>query len=183
MDFVAENSAVIGAVGVGMLVSLVFVNLGAATNEKNAEIIYSPKLNKLLSLKDEVIVDMLSTAGSKNESWVITDPEMPDNPIIFASSAFCQMTGYSKEEIEGRNCRFLQGKNTDQTDTQKIRNAIRTESEVSVCIVNYRKDGSPFFNQFFITPLFDDSKKLAYFLGVQKRVDRPGGGQQDKNLG
>lgn len=70
-----------------------------------------------------------------------------DNPIIYASQGFCLHTGYSKEEIEGRNCRFLQGKNSNPTDVSRIREAIEKMEEISLCLLNYRKDGSSFLNQ------------------------------------
>jgi PAS domain S-box-containing protein len=70
-----------------------------------------------------------------------------DNPIIYASEGFSKFTGYSKEEIEGRNCRFLQGKDSNPEDVSRIREAIEKKEEVSVCLLNYRKDGSTFHNQ------------------------------------
>lgn len=70
-----------------------------------------------------------------------------DNPIIYASEGFSKFTGYSKEEIEGRNCRFLQGKDSNPDDVSRIREAIEKKEEVSVCLLNYRKDGSTFHNQ------------------------------------
>ena len=70
-----------------------------------------------------------------------------DNPIVYASEGFSRYTGYKKEEIEGRNCRFLQGKDTDPADVAKIREGIKKKEPVSVCLLNYRKDGSTFLNQ------------------------------------
>ena len=70
-----------------------------------------------------------------------------DNPIIYASEGFTRYTGYSKEEIEGRNCRFLQGKDSSPADVKKIRDAIIKMEPVSLCLLNYRKDGSTFLNQ------------------------------------
>lgn len=70
-----------------------------------------------------------------------------DNPIIYASEGFTRYTGYSKEEIEGRNCRFLQGKDSNPSDVAKIREAIQKKEPVSLCLLNYRKDGTTFLNQ------------------------------------
>lgn len=70
-----------------------------------------------------------------------------DNPIIYASEGFCRFTGYTKHEIEGRNCRFLQGKDSSQADVAKIREAITKKEATSLCLLNYKKDGTTFLNQ------------------------------------
>ena len=97
----------------------------------------------------------------------------PDNPIIYASEGFKKYTGYSKEEIEGRNCRFLQGKDSSPADIKRIRLAIERKEEVSLCLLNYRKDGSTFLNQvsfsfliFFI--YFYDVKNIVILLAILK---------------
>jgi PAS domain-containing protein len=82
------------------------------------------------------------------------------------------MTGYSFDEIVGRNCRFLQGEGTNHEELSKIRHATETQTEASVCILNYRKDGTPFENQFFVTPLFSEDGSLAYHLSAQKLVEK-----------
>ena len=71
----------------------------------------------------------------------------------------------------GRNCRFLQGPNTDREDVKKIRDAIETKQSVSLCLLNYKKDGSTFINQFFLCPLMTEDGKVAYYLGVQQAVE------------
>ena len=91
--------------------------------------------------------------NSPKTSFVITDPSFLDNPIVYASEGFCYLTGYNKEEIENRNCRFLQGPETDSKDVAKIRAAINEGCEASVELLNYKKDGSTFINQFFLCPL------------------------------
>jgi len=135
-----------------------------------------------LSKKDQLVVDMLST--HEDLSWVVTDPEMKDNEIVYASPGFCRFTGYSKEDIEGKNCRFLQGPKTDPKDVALIRNAIKHTKEASICLLNYRKDGTPFHNQFFLMPMYDaNSGKCVYFLGVQVAVGSQGPGQEPSNPG
>jgi PAS domain S-box-containing protein len=79
--------------------------------------------------------------------FLFSDLNEIDNPIIYASEGFTRYTGYSKEEIEGRNCRFLQGKDSSPVDVKKIRDAIIKKEPVSLCLLNYRKDGSTFLNQ------------------------------------
>ncbi len=102
----------------------------------------------------------------------VTDPYLPDNPIIFANNAFIHMTGYAREEIVGRNCRFLQGPETDQAVLQEVREAIAGKREFAAEILNYRKNGSTFWNALFISPVFDRTGKLLYFFGSQLDVSR-----------
>jgi len=100
----------------------------------------------------------------------LSDPDQPDNPIVYANDAFELITGYSQDEILGRNCRFLQGDEHDQPEIEEIREAMRTRTPVTVTLRNYRKDGSLFYNQFTIRPLFDPGGELIYYLGIQYDV-------------
>lgn len=103
---------------------------------------------------------------------VLTDPNQEDNPIVFANVAFEDLTGYNQEEIIGRNCRFLQGADTDQSSVKQIRDAVAARQEVAVEIINYRKDGSQFWNALYISPVYDDDGKLKYFFASQLDVTR-----------
>ena len=103
---------------------------------------------------------------------VLTDPYQPDNPIVFTNDAFVQMSGYTNDEIVGRNCRFLQGPETDRLAVAAIRDALAVDGEISTEIVNYRKDGSGFWNALFISPVFDRDGKLIYHLASQLDVSR-----------
>src|SRR5690349_555198 len=85
---------------------------------------------------------------------IITDPTQHDNPIIFCNAAFSSLTGYPIEELVGRNCRLLQGAQTDPAAVTKIREAIAEEESVAVDILNYRADGSTFWNALFISPVW-----------------------------
>ncbi|QIL02322.1 PAS domain-containing protein [Sphingomonas sinipercae] len=98
---------------------------------------------------------------------VVTDPHQPDNPIVAANQAFCDLTGYAREEIIGRNCRFLAGSGTEPWMTQELRDAMAGRRPTLVEILNYKKDGSPFRNGVMITPLFGQDGELAWFLGSQ----------------
>lgn len=101
----------------------------------------------------------------------VTDPHQEDNPIIFVNDAFIALTGYSFSDITGKNCRFLQGPNTDLQTKQEIAVAIAEEREITIDILNYRKDGSPFWNALFISPIRDpEDNSLMYFLASQLNV-------------
>lgn len=100
----------------------------------------------------------------------LSDPDQPDNPIVYANKAFERVTGYARDDILGRNCRFLQGSDRDQPEVERIREALRDHVPVTVILRNYRKDGSLFYNQFTIRPLIDPEGKVIYYLGVQYDV-------------
>ncbi|KAJ0987145.1 hypothetical protein J5N97_005501 [Dioscorea zingiberensis] len=112
-------------------------------------------------------IDLATTLERIEKNFVITDPRLPDNPIIFASDSFLQLTEYSREEILGRNCRFLQGPDTDQATVSKIRDAIREQREITVQLINYTKSGKKFWNLFHLQPMRDQKGELQYFIGVQ----------------
>ncbi|WP_254604343.1 PAS domain-containing protein [Leisingera sp. ANG59] len=97
----------------------------------------------------------------------ITDPNLPDNPIIYANAAFCELTGYALEEVTGRNCRFLQGRDTTPESVAAVRNLLAGHSVGTVEIVNYRKDGSVFLNALQIGPVLDSEGRVRYFFGSQ----------------
>ena len=111
---------------------------------------------------------MLRAAVSATRmAMAITDPYQPDNPIIFANSAFLDMTGYPGSEVLGRNCRFLQGAGTDPAAIEAIRAALREQREIQIEILNYRRDGSSFLNQLYIKPILDEEGMLAHFFASQ----------------
>ncbi|PPD68436.1 hypothetical protein GOBAR_DD34688 [Gossypium barbadense] len=100
-------------------------------------------------------IDLATTLERIEKNFVITDPRLPDNPIIFASDSFLELTEYSREEILGRNCRFLQGPETDPATVRKIREAIDNQTEVTVQLINYTKSGKKFWNLFHLQPMRD----------------------------
>ncbi|AWK87959.1 hybrid sensor histidine kinase/response regulator [Azospirillum thermophilum] len=103
---------------------------------------------------------------------VVTDPNQPDNPIVFANGAFFDLTGYEKDEVLGRNCRFLQGAQTDRETVAEIREAVRNRRPISLEVLNYKRDGSAFWNALFIGPVFDPQGKLLYFFASQMDITR-----------
>ncbi|GFM71777.1 Blue-light-activated protein [Pseudomonas cichorii] len=103
---------------------------------------------------------------------IFTDPNREDNPIIFANHAFLEMTGYESHEIVGRNCRFLQGPDTDREVVAALRKAIENREDIATEILNYKKDGSSFWNALFMSPVFNDNGDLVYFFASQLDVSR-----------
>jgi len=103
---------------------------------------------------------------------IVTDPSRDDNPIIFANRAFLEMTGYESGEIMGRNCRFLQGPETERSVVDAIREAIEKRVDIATEVLNYRKDGSSFWNALFISPIFNERGDLIYFFASQLDVSR-----------
>ncbi|SIR29306.1 PAS domain S-box-containing protein [Rhizobium sp. RU20A] len=98
---------------------------------------------------------------------LITDPHQADNPIIFCNRAFSDLTGYSREELVGRNCRLLQGEGTDMAAIARLRDAISEGRDISIDILNYRKDGAPFWNALFVSPVRDAEGTIRYFFASQ----------------
>lgn len=103
---------------------------------------------------------------------VLSNPRLQDNPVIYINKGFEELTGYKANEVIGRNCRFLQGAQTKQEEVQKIRDAIREQSSCDVEILNYKKNGEPFWNELHLTPLFDEQGELEYFIGIQKDITK-----------
>ena len=101
---------------------------------------------------------------------VVSDAAQDDCPIVYVNQAFTAVTGYTREETVGRNCRFLQGPNTDPEDRRKIREALEAGRDVSVDIVNYRKGGEEFYNRLLITPVRDLDGTVTHFLGLQHEM-------------
>ncbi|MDH7639387.1 PAS domain-containing protein [Sphingomonas oryzagri] len=101
---------------------------------------------------------------------IITNPRLDDNPVVFANDSFCRLTGYDRDEILGRNCRFLQGDDTDPTAVRAIHDAVETVRPIEIDIRNHRKSGEPFWNRLLLAPVFDEAGKLAYFFASQVDV-------------
>ena len=97
--------------------------------------------NVSINLSEHILLKALNYTGA---GVLITDPVLPDNPIVFANKSFAAMTGYSMEEVMGRNCRFLQGSETDQNEIDKLRVAIKEKESVFIEVLNYKKDGRRF---------------------------------------
>ncbi|HQS01948.1 MAG: hypothetical protein B7Y07_01025 [Halothiobacillus sp. 24-54-40] len=107
---------------------------------------------------------------SSNDGIVIAEQEGSDNILIYANAAFEHLTGYTSDEILYQDCRFLQGDDRDQVALAEIKAAIREGRPTRVTVRNYRKDGSLFWNELSITPIYNEADQLTYFIGVQHDV-------------
>ena len=115
-------------------------------------------------------MDLVDGLEMTQQNYCLSDPLLPDNPITFVSQAFLNMTGYHINEILGKNCRFLQGPETDKFHVNRIRLAIQEGSDCQVCLLNYRKNGKKFYNRLFMTALRDTKGRIKNYLGVQCEV-------------
>jgi len=123
---------------------------------------------KVLMVPDFRLISSLITS---QQNFVVTDPSLPDNPIVYASEGFCKLTGYKRQQVLGRNCRFLQGPETDQRAVDMIRQGVMEGRDVSVCLLNYKANGTPFWNQFFVAALRGGDGSVVNFVGVQCEVN------------
>lgn len=117
-----------------------------------------------------VALDLATTVERIQSNFVIADPTLPDCPIVFASDPFLQLSGYRREEVLGRNCRFLQGPDTDRNTVNELRTAIKEGREITVRLLNYRKDGTPFWNMLTVAPIRDVTGHPRFLVGVQVDV-------------
>lgn len=101
------------------------------------------------------------------DCFCLTDPSVADNPIMFASDGFVSVTGYSRKDIVQRNCRFLQGTKTDRSSVQRLKTSIDNNQDSVELVLNYRKDGTPFWNLLYVAPLLDETGEVKLFLGGQ----------------
>lgn len=113
---------------------------------------------------------LVAAIESASVGVAVSDPRLPDNPVVYVNSAFRTMTGYTPEDVVGRNCRFLQGPDTDPGAVTRIREAIAGRRDFREILLNYTKDGQPFWNELHITPVFGEGGELTHFVGFQMDV-------------
>jgi len=133
-----------------------FLGIGSDISEQK-------QIQERLRLRDRAI------AASSN-GIIISDARDPNRPVIYANPAFERMTGYTAKEVLGQNCRFLQGRDRQQPELQKVRQAIRDGKDCTVILRNYRKDGTLFWNELSIAPIYDPKGHLTHFIGIQTNV-------------
>jgi PAS domain S-box-containing protein len=129
-----------------------------------------PSTKQAASILQDADFGLMAAIQAAQRSFVITDPSIPDNPIIFASRGFLELSGYTLEQVLGRNCRFMQGPGSDAAQVEALRKGIQEGVDTSVCILNYRADGTPFYNQIFVAALRDVNNKIINYVGVQVEV-------------
>ena len=120
-------------------------------------------LEALSKLKDRAL-------SASAEGITIADARLPDRPLIYINAGFERLTAYSREAVLGRNCRFLQGAGTDAETVAELRRAIEQACACTVEILNYRQDGTPFWNRLAVTPVKDPSGEVTHFIGIQSDV-------------
>lgn len=116
---------------------------------------------------------LIRSVQRSQQCFIITDPSLQDNPIVYASDDFMSLTGYKREEVLGRNCRFLQGTETSTSKIADLRKAISLGEDVSVTMINYTADGTAFWNKLFIAALRDAHNSIVNFIGVIVKVAQP----------
>ena len=107
---------------------------------------------------------------ASTNSIVISDPNLPDDPLVYVNPAFERTTGYASEEVLGRNCRFLQGEDRDQPALERLRAAVHEGLHCTVVLRNYRKDGTLFWNELSVYPVRDEERRVTNFVGVQNDI-------------
>ncbi|WP_224746629.1 PAS domain-containing sensor histidine kinase [Mucilaginibacter rigui] len=122
---------------------------------------------------------LLKALDASISGIILTDNRLPDNPIIYCNKAFEIITGYDRSEIIGHNCRFLQKEDRDQKERAILRDAIKNGKNCVVDIRNYKKDGTFFYNELFMSPIKDENGKVNYFIGVQNDVSLRKKAEQD----
>jgi PAS domain S-box-containing protein len=123
------------------------------------------------SILEKADYKLMAAIQAAQRSFCISDPSLPDNPIVFASAGFLELTGYTLDQVIGRNCRFLQGPKTDPSQVEILKKGIIEGNDTSVCIINYKADGTEFHNQVFVAALRDENHKIVNYVGVQVEVN------------
>ena len=132
---------------------------------RNVVLLSDMPVHEQLLLKDRALAVMA-------EGITISDNLQPDNPIVYVNEGFERLTGFTRDDVLGKNCRFLQGEQTDPKTVEEIKRSVHEKKPCSVEILNYRKDGTTFWNLLSITPIRDDSGRVTNFLGIQSDITR-----------
>lgn len=121
----------------------------------------------------ELNLTLLANAvEATNTSFIIADHTAEDDPIIYCNSAFERLTGYKREEILGKNCRFLQGQDRKQSELIRLTSSISARSECTIQLRNYRKDGTAFVNELTISPVIGINEKITHLIGIQRDITK-----------
>jgi diguanylate cyclase (GGDEF)-like protein/PAS domain S-box-containing protein len=133
---------------------------------------FRPGANKRKYMtRNEINIDLLQQAVlASNDGIVIADDRQEDCPVIYVNPAFERLTGYSAEEVINRNCRFLQGDEPDQAELDILRSALKAKKPCIVKLRNYRRDGTMFWNELSISPVYNEDNEVTHFIGIQKDI-------------
>ncbi|MGY1651075.1 diguanylate cyclase domain-containing protein [Geodermatophilus sp. SYSU D01119] len=156
---------------------LLLDNVRAATPGPAAGAPAAPPVRGVLSVATTELPHLLMRAiATASSGIVIADAVQSDLPLVYANAAFLRLTGYARDEVLGRNCRFLQGPDTDPSQVQPIRRRMLAGRDVHTVLLNYRRDGTPFWNDFRISPVTDATGEITHYIGTQldvtERVER-----------
>ena len=172
--YTAHGSEAIASEAVEAGVSAYIPKGGAEAQERLREAIETHAVSHISGTNDDLPAPTADTiVRSVDEAPVgitISDPSLPDNPMVYVNDAYEELTGYVAEDVLGRNCRFLQGPDTDEEPVREMREAIDAEEPVSVELINYREDGTPFWNQVTIAPIYDGDGDVSHYVGFQNNV-------------
>jgi len=124
--------------------------------------------------------DLFSSIGRTPIASVISNPRLPDNPLVAVNDAFCALTGYSRRQVIGRNCRFLSGRSTEETSSAVLRAAVAEGRSAFVEITNYKATGTPFRNAVMIAPVRGHGETVAYYIGSQMDLGQADTLSQDR---
>ena len=146
------------------------VNINAVTLREQTFLFGNVRdIRKRIERDREMRLHHLAVEATTN-GVVISDPKLKDNPIIYANPGFLEMSGYSEAEVVGQNCRFLQGSDTEDSTVEEIKRSVKNGESCRVTLLNYRKDGSKFWNDLQITPITDIDGNIVNYVGVQSDV-------------
>ena len=127
-----------------------------------------------ITTKDEDVIPYVLTQilDACVNGVTLSDPDLPDSPLVYVNRVFEEMSGYTQDEMIGRNCRFLQGEDRDQAALESLRKAIAQHQACTITLRNYRKNGELFLNKLSIRPLVDRENRVIYYLGIQYDLSR-----------
>ncbi|CAM9756687.1 unnamed protein product [Choristocarpus tenellus] len=134
--------------------------------------IVAESANQATTLLDRSGFLLMKALQSSQPSFCVTDPLLPDNPIVYASEGFIELTGYRRQQVLGRNCRFLQGPDTDPEAVAKIRKGVEEGVDTSVFLRQYKADGTMFWNHVFVAALRDGENRVINYVGIQHRMEK-----------
>jgi PAS domain S-box-containing protein len=165
----ATGTDTVGSEGKGMRVYHASATcVGSPPDEPVIVLVLEDVTDERKAWEDLVLRDRAMAATV--EGITISDRRLPDNPLIYVNAGFETITGYTRDEVLGRNCRFLQGPESNDAARAEIRSAIQENRFCVVELKNYRKDGSLFWNRLSITPICDESGAVTHFIGVQSDI-------------